>query len=213
MLLKCCIQNVSKFGRLSSGHRSWKCQFSFQSQRRAKAKNVQTTIQLCSLHMLCSKSFRGGFSSRWTENLQIYKLDFQEAEEPEVKLPVFIGSWRNQGSSRKTSTSVLITLKPLTIWITANCRNSLKRWEYQISLPVSWETCMHVKKQQWEQIIEQLSGSKLGKESDKAVYCHPAYLTSMQSTSCEMLGWMNHKSESRLPGEISRTSHMQIITL
>ena len=140
MLLKCCIQNISKFGRLSNGHRSWKRQFSFQSQRRAKAKNVQTTIQLCSLHMLCSKSFRVGFSSRWTENLQIYKLAFQEAEEPEVKLPTFIGSWRSQGSSRKTSTSPLITLKPLTVWITTNCRNSLKRWEYQISLPVSWET-------------------------------------------------------------------------
>ena len=62
------------------------------SQRRAKAKNIQTAIQLCSLHMLCSKSFRVGFSSRWTENLQIYKLGFQEAEEPEVKLPLFIES-------------------------------------------------------------------------------------------------------------------------
>ena len=54
--------------------------------------------------------------------------------------------------------------------------------------------------------MEQLSGSKLGKESDKAVYHHPAYLNSMQSTSCEMLGWMNHKSESRLLEEISITS-------
>ena len=62
---------------------------------------------------------------------------------------------------------------------------------------------MQVKKQQLEPDIEQRTGSKLGKEYVKAVYCHPAYLTYMQSTSCEMAGWMKHKLESRLPGEIS----------
>ena len=70
---------------------------------------------------------------------------------------------------------------------------------------------MQVKKQQLELDMEQQTGSKLGKEYLKAVYCHPAYLTSMQSTSCEMLGWMNHELESRLPGEISTTSDMQMI--
>ena len=54
--------------------------------------------------------------------------------------------------------------------------------------------------------MEQWNGSKLGKEYDKAVYCHPDYLTYMQNTSCKMLGWMNHKLESRLPGEVSTTS-------
>ena len=58
---------------------------------------------------------------------------------------------------------------------------------------------------------EQQTGSKLGKEYIKAVYCHPAYLTYMHSTSCEMLGWMKHKLELRLPGEISITSDMQIV--
>ena len=61
---------------------------------------------------------------------------------------------------------------------------------------------MQVKKQQLELDMEQWTGSKLGKEDVKAVYCHPAYLTSMQSTSCEMPGWMNYKLESRLLGEI-----------
>ena len=65
---------------------------------------------------------------------------------------------------------------------------------------------MQVKKQQLDPDMEQQTGYKLGKEYLKAVYCHPAYLTSMQSTSCEMLGWMKHKLESRLPGEISVTS-------
>ena len=68
------------------------------------------------------------------------------------------------------------------------------RRDYQTVLRISWETCMQVKKQQQLELdLKQLSGSKLGKEYDKAVYCHSAYLTYMQSTSCEMLGWMNHK--------------------
>ena len=73
MLLKCCTHYVSKFRKLSSGHRTGKGQFSFQSQRRAMPKNVQTTGQLCSFHMLirlCSKSFKLGFSSMWTENFR-----------------------------------------------------------------------------------------------------------------------------------------------
>ena len=60
--------------------------------------------------------------------------------------------------------------------------------------------------------MEQQTGSKSGKEYIKAVHCHPAYLTSMQSTSCEILGWMKHKLESTLPGEISITSDMQMIS-
>ena len=64
---------------------------------------------------------------------------------------------------------------------------------------------MKVKKQQLELDMEQQTGSKSGKEYIKAVYCHPAYLTYMQSTSCEMLDWMKHKLESRLLGEISIT--------
>ena len=69
---------------------------------------------------------------------------------------------------------------------------------------------MQVKKQQLELDMEQGTGSKLGKEYNKVVYWHPAYLTSMQSTSCETPGWMKHKLESRLPGEISITSDMQM---
>ena len=70
---------------------------------------------------------------------------------------------------------------------------------------------MHVKKQQLELDMEKWTGSKLGKEYIKAVYCHLAYLTYMQSTSCEMPGWMNHKLETRLLGEISINTDMQRI--
>ena len=69
---------------------------------------------------------------------------------------------------------------------------------------------MQVRKQQLEQDMKQWTGSKLGKECVKAVYCHPGYLIYMQRTSCEMPDWMNHKLESTLPGEISITSDIQM---
>ena len=72
---------------------------------------------------------------------------------------------------------------------------------------------MQVEKQQLEADTEQRTGSKSGKEYVKAVYCHPACLTYMQSTFCEVLGWMNHKLESRLLGGISTTSDMYMIAL
>ena len=79
---------------------------------------------------------------------------------------------------------------------------NLKRWEYQTAWPASWDICIQVKKQQLEPDMEQQTGLKLGKEYVKAAYFHPAYLTYMQSTSSKMPGWMKHKLESRLPGEI-----------
>ena len=94
--------------------------------------------------------------------------------------------------------------KPLTAWITKSYGKILRRWEYQTTLPASWETCIQVKKQQLEPDMEHWTNSKLGKEYVTAVYCYPAYLTYTQSTSCEMPGWVRHKMESRLLGEISR---------
>ena len=100
--------------------------------------------------------------------------------------------------------------KPLTVWITTNCGKFWKRWGYQNTWPAFRETYMQVKKQQLGLDMEQQTGSKLGKEYVKAVYCHPAYLTYMKSTSFEMPGWMKHKLESRLLGEISITSDSQM---
>ena len=113
---------------------------------------------------------------------------------------------------QKTSISALLTMpKPLTVWIIINCRKFLKRWEYQITksdhllrnLYAGQEATVGTGhgKTDWLQI---------GKEYIKAVYCHPAYLTYMESTSCKMPGWMKHKLESRFPGEISITSDMQM---
>ena len=102
-----------------------------------------------------------------------------------------------------SASASLTMLKPLTVWITTNCGKFFKMWEYQTNLPASWETHMQVKKQQLELYMEQQAGSELWKEYIEAVYYHPVYLTYMQSISCEMLGWMKHKLESRLQGEIS----------
>ena len=100
--------------------------------------------------------------------------------------------------------------KPLTMWITTKCGKFLKRWEYQTTWPDSWETCMQVRKQQLELDMEQQTGSKSGKEYVKAVYWHPAYLIYMLSISWEISSKMKHKLESRLPGEESITSDMQM---
>ena len=113
----------------------------------------------------------------------MFKLDLEKEEEPEIKLPTSVGSQKKQGEFRKTSTSAsLTTLKPLTVWITTNCGKFL-----EMGIP-DHLTCLlrnlyAGQEQQLELDMEQQTGSKLGKEYVKAVYCHPAYLTSMQSTS------------------------------
>ena len=111
----------------------------------------------------------------------MFKLVLEKEEEPEIKLSTSNGSSKKQESSRKISTSALLTMpKSLTVCITTN-------WKIlQTTLPASWEICMQLRKQELELDMEQQIGSKLGKEYVMAVYCHPAYLTDMQSTSCEM---------------------------
>ena len=101
-------------------------------------------------------------------------------------------------NSRKLSTSVSLTLlKPLTVQNTTKNGKFWKRWEYQTTLPASLETPMQVKKQQLELDMEQWTGSILGKEYIKAIYCHALYLTYMWSISWEMSDWSKHKLESR----------------
>ena len=96
-------------------------------------KKAQTTTQFLSSHMLvksCSKFSKPGFINTWTVNYQMFKLDLEKAEEPEIKLPTSTGSWRKQESSRKISISALLTIpKPLTVWITRNHGKFWKKWE------------------------------------------------------------------------------------
>ena len=136
-------------------------------------------------------------------------LDLEKGEEPEIKLPRSVRSQKRQESSRETSTSGLLpTPKPLTVCITTNWK-ILK----EMGIP-DHLTCLLRNlcrsRSKLELDTEQHTGSKLGKEYVKAVYCHPAYLTYMQSTSLEMPGWMKHRLESRLLGEILITPDMQM---
>ena len=91
----------------------------------------------------------------------MFKLDLEKAKEPEIKFPTSVGSLQKQESSIKTSTSALLTIPwPLTVWVTTNCGKFWNRWEYQTTLPASWEICIQVKKQQLEPDMEQQTGSK-----------------------------------------------------
>ena len=112
--------------------------------------------------------------------------------------------------TKRPISASLITPKPLIVWITIDCGKFSKRWEYQTAWPASWEICMQIKEQHLELDIEQQTGSKSGKEYAKAVYCHPDYLIYIQSTSCEMLGWMKQKLESRFQGQLSINSDMKM---
>ena len=99
-----CTQYASKFGKLGSGHWAGKGQFSFQYQRKAMPKSVQTTTQLHSSHMIaksCSQFSKPCFNGTWTMKFQMFKLDLEKAEEPEIKLPTSAGSSKKQESSRK----------------------------------------------------------------------------------------------------------------
>ena len=138
-----------------------------------ECSNYHTIALFHTLARLCSKSFKLGFSSTWIKNFHMFKLGLEKAEEPEIKLPIFIRLRTKLKSSRKISTSALLTVfKPLTVWITRNCGKVLKKWDYQTTLPVFWETCMQVKKQQLELNVRQQTGLKFGKEYVKAEYCH-----------------------------------------
>ena len=109
----------------------------------------------------------------------------------------------------KISTFALLTMpKTLTVWITTNCEKFLKRWEYQTTCLL--RNLYAVQEATTGTEHETTDWFQIGKGVHQGVYCHPAYLTYMQRTSCKMPGWMKHKLESRLPGEISVTSDMQV---
>ena len=142
----------------------------------------------------------------------MYKLDIEKAEEPEIKLPTSAGSWKKTRDFQKNIYFCFIDYTKAFACVDQNkLWKVLKEMGIPDLLTDLQETCMQVKKQQLELDMEQQTGSKLGKEYVKAVDCHSTYLTSMQSISCEMPGWMNHKLEPRLLREISIASDMQMI--
>ena len=138
----------------------------------------------------------------------MFKLDLGKAEEPEIKFLCWIIEKARE--FQKNIDSCFIDYANTFDCVHHNkLWKFLKRWDRN-TLPAFRETCMQVKKQRLESDVKQQTGSKLRKEYIKAIYCHLAYLTYMQSASCEMPGWVKHKLESRLLGEISITSDMHL---
>ena len=156
---------------------------------------------------LCSKSFKLGFSSTWTENFQIYKLGLEKAEEPEITCQHLLEKARE--FQKNICFCFTDYTKALNVWITVNCGKFLKWWEYQTILPA----CLEIYAGK-EATVRTRHGTtiwfQIGKGVRQGCVLSPAYLTYMQSTSWEMPGYMKHKLESRLPGEISITSDMQM---
>ena len=163
MLSKCCTQYASKFGKLSSGHRTGKGQFSFQFQRKAMPKNAQTTAQLHSSHMLVMlKVLQTRLQQYVNHELPDVQAGFRKGRGTRDQIA---NIWwiikKAREFQKKTSISALLTTpKPLTVCITTNCGKFFKRWEYQTTWPASREICMQVKKQRLELDTEQQTGSK-----------------------------------------------------
>ena len=215
MLWKCHTQYASKFGKLSSGHRAGKGHFSFQSQRKAMPKNAQTTAQLHSSHMRVTFKI-----------LQARLQQYVNRELPDIQ-----AGFRKGRGTRDQVANIC--------WIMEKAREFQKNMYFcfidyakafdSVDQNQLWKilkemgitdhlTCplryLYVGQ---EATVRTRHGTtdwfQIGKRYVKAVYCHPAYLTSMQSTSWETLGWMKYKLESRLPGQISITSEMQMTPL
>ena len=126
-----------------------------------ECSNYRTIALISHTSKLMLKIFQARLQQYMNHELPDVQAGFRKDREPEIKLPTSVGSSKKQESFRKTSTSALLTmLKPLTVWVTANCGKFLKRWEYQTTLPASWETCMQVKKQQLELDMQQQIGSE-----------------------------------------------------
>ena len=150
MLWKCCTQYASKFGKLSSGHRTGKGQFSFQSQRKVIPKNAQTTTQFHSSYMLVKKSSKfskPGFSNTWTVNFLMFKMVLERQRNQRSNCQHSLDHWKSKKVSEKHPLLFIDYIKALTVWIMTNCGKFLKRWEYQATWPASWEICRQVKKQ------------------------------------------------------------------
>ena len=177
MLLKCCIQYTCKL-ETQQWPLEWKRSVFIPIPKKGSAKE-------CSNY--CTIALTSHASKVMLKIRQARLQQYVNWELPDVQAGFRKGrGTRNQITNihwimekakkfqRKTSTS-LTTLKPLTVWITRMCAKFLKRWEYQTTLPVSWESCMWVKKQQLEPYMEKQTGSKSRKEYDKAVCCHPVF--------------------------------------
>ena len=139
----------------------------------------------------------------WPENYQMFKLDLEMVEEPEIKIfQPLLNHQKSKWIPKKINFCFIDYAKAFDYVDHKKLWKILKEMGILETLPASWEICVQVKRQQLKPDMAQWTGSKLGKEHAKAAYCHLAYVTSMQSTPCKMPGWVKHELESRLLAEI-----------
>ena len=204
MLWKRFTQYASKFGKTQQWPQDWKRSVFIPIPKKDNAKE-------CSNY--CTTALISHASKVMLKILQTRLQQYVNRELPDVQ-----AGFRKGRGARDQIANIHWILekerefeKNIYFYFTSfECVDHNKLWKIlkEMGIPdylVSWETCMQVKKQQLEPDMEQWTGSKLRKEYVKAVYCHPAYLTYMQSTSCKILDWVKNKLESRLPREISIT--------
>ena len=182
MLLKCCTEYVSKFGKLSSGHRTAKRSVFIIIPKKGNAKecsNYHKIVLISHVSKVMLKILQARLQQYVNWELPDGQAGFRKGRRTRdqiVNISWIIGTARE---FQKNIYFCFIDYVEAFVWITTNCGKFLKRWEYQTTLLASWEICMQVKKQQIEWGIEKRTGSKLGKKYVKAVYCHPTYLTYM----------------------------------
>ena len=168
----------------------WKMSVFIPNSKKDNAKECSNYHRTVLISHTSKLVFKLGFSNMWTKNFQMFQLDLEKAEEPEINLPTSDGS---QEKAREFQKNICF----IDYAKAFDCADQNKLWKIlkEMGIPdqltCSWETRMQVKKQQLELNMEQQTGSRLGKEYIKAVCCNPAYLTSMQSNHVKCwAGWI-----------------------
>ena len=201
MLWKCCIKCVSRFGKLSSGHRTGKGQFFIPVPKKGNAKkcsNYHTPVLISHASKVMLKILQARLQQYMNWELPDVQAEFRKgrAMRNQIANNCWIIEKARELHTKKIYFHFITIRKPLSVWTTTNCGKFLKRWEYQTTLPASCDIRLQVKTQQLGLDMEQWTGSKLGKEWDKAGYCHPIYLTYMQSNHAKcQAGWLTRLNQ------------------
>ena len=208
MLWKCCTQYASKFGKLSSGHRTGKDQFKGNAK---ECSNYRTIASISHASKVMLKILQARCQQNVNRELPDVQVDLEKAEEPEIKLPTSIGSLKKQESSRKTSTSVLLTMsKPLAVWITINWK-ILK----EMGIPDHLTCLLRNLYADQEAIVGTGHGTTDWFQTGKGV-CQGCILSPcLFNLYAEYIMWNAGLDEAqagiKMPGEISITSDMHMI--
>ena len=162
LLLKCCTQYASKFGKHSSGQKDWKMSVFIPIPKKGNAKECSNycTIALISHASKVMLKTNPGFNNMWTMNFQMFKMVLEKAKASKIKLPTSVGSLKKQEFQKNIYFCFIEYVKPFNCVITTNCGKFFKRWEHQTTWLASWEICMQVRKQQLELDMEKQTGSK-----------------------------------------------------